>query len=497
MRQAVKMIRNFYSDDVLFEDSMARCPWEAGVNVDDEEEEESGSEEPEPTQEVIPEPQPEVEQEDFLDAHKQSHWSPDSDSEMVFAARPSAHYSSWDDASSYGKTSTARSATRSLSPSPSLLSRGQYDDLRTPSGPSLYSLVSSSPSIPSPPLTPGPDEAFFNGEAPRRPARLTLDINGLQSDYYAPNVDMLSAVSSAAMQTALESANFEYDAYTQFYVAESEKMVTSSEDMGMAITPTTEYDFDEDAIDELSSYSYPTAEYDAYDMEEDSTARPESPVLGLDLGLPSTAPATAMEASSSFNNWSTVPSNPPSAMPTPDYSFLNFIPSPNASSQVPQFQFQPSSYPSSSTAFNTTPGSSFLDYTPATAAPSTHTPAYSRSRSRSRRSRILNPVRLAFTRRSRSPTPPALPQQADAQQQFVTHWTLSTSVSPEHPPSLACFASPAHSPSRTPPAGQATSTSVQEKSTIGMRRRTTKRRLRSAKDWFSPGRLFAAVMPSP
>ena len=40
MRQAVKEIENFYSPDVVFEDSMARCPWEAGVNVADDGEEE-------------------------------------------------------------------------------------------------------------------------------------------------------------------------------------------------------------------------------------------------------------------------------------------------------------------------------------------------------------------------------------------------------------------------------------------------------------------------
>ena len=492
MRHAVKMVENFYSDDVLFEDSMARCPWEAGVNVDDDEEEEdSTSTGVELVQEVIPEPQPEVEQQDFLDTGKRSQWSPDSDSEMVFAARGVPRYS-WDDAASYEKSGTARSDNRSLSPSPSMLSHGRFDDLRTPSGPSLYSLVSSSPSIPSPPLTPGPDEGFFD-ESARRPVRLTLDINGLQTDYYAANVDMLSAVSSAAMQTALDSANFDYDPYSSFYVAESEKMVTSTDDMGMAVTPVTEYDFDEDVMDELSTYSYPTVDYERYGAT-DNTARPESPVLGLDLGFPSTTTQNAMETSSSFN-WSTIPSNPPSAMPTPDYSFLTFSPTPNSSSQVHSSHFQPVQHDSN--ASGTTLGSSFLSYAPATAAPSAHTRIHSRSRSRSRsrKSRLLNPVRLAFTRRSRSPIPPT--QQADNQQQFVTHWTLSTSIAPDRPPSLACFASPAPSPSRTPPAGLGTSTGVQEKNTIGMRRRTTKRRLRSAKDWFSPGRLFAAVMPSP
>ena len=37
MKHELEKIESFYSPDVLFEDSMARCPWEAGVNVDEEE----------------------------------------------------------------------------------------------------------------------------------------------------------------------------------------------------------------------------------------------------------------------------------------------------------------------------------------------------------------------------------------------------------------------------------------------------------------------------
>lgn len=509
MRARVEGIESFYSDDVLFEDSMARCPWEAGVNVEEDEEESASASEPqEPAQEVIPEPVPEPESEvahqEFLASAEHSRWSPATDSEMVFAAGPSAQYS-WDDASTYEQAGAPGTPARSLSPSPSVLSRGELDDdLRTPSGPSLYSLVSSSPSLPSPPLTPGPDEAFFGSDARRRPAHLTLDINGLQTDYYAGNVDMLSAGSSA-MQTALDSAHFEYDPYAAFYVAESEKMMASTEDVGMAMTPT-EYDFDEDAMDALSTYSYPADQYELTIPDEDHDARPESPVLGLDLGFPAPAPSATMDSPSTFH-WSTVPSNPSSHQQTPACSFLTFGTSPNASSQVPSFSYQSTPQMYSST-LGTTLGSPFLMPPAPPAAPAYSSPSSSRSRSRSRsrKSRILNPVRLAFTRRSRSPSPPAdapaqhqqhAQHQQQQQQQFVTHWTLSTSISPEHPPSLACFASPAGSPARTPPAGQATSTSVQEKNAMGIRRRATKRRLRSAKDWFSPGRLFAAVMPSP
>ena len=513
MKEALLKMDNFYSKDVLFEDSMARCPWEAGVNVDDDED--SGSTAPEVVQEVIPEPQPEVEIEtrEFHDAAENARWVGDSDSEMVFAPQPSASAEySWDGTSSYAKAGAVRSPSRSLSPSPSMYSqRGRYDGMRTPSGPSLYSLVSSSPSIPSPPLTPGPDDAFFINP-PRRPAHLTIDINGLQPDYYAANVDMLSARSSA-MQTALESAHYDYDSYTSFYITESEKMVTSPQDTAMITTPS-DYEFDEDEMEEmddaLSTYSYPTIDtYETVGMTEDTVARPESPVLGLDFGFPESE-TTAVDLQATFN-WSAIPSQSASTQATPAFSFLTFTNSPNASSQVEPSSFQPTPHLSHAHDFGTTLGSSCPTPPAASSTPThAHSRSDSRSRSRSRKSRLLNlnPVRLAFTRRSRSPSPtsflestggPAQPEasQPSHQQQFITHWELSTSISPQHPPSLSRFASPVPSPARTPPTGSATSTSVQEKSTAGMRRRTTKRRLRSAKDWFSPGRLFAAVMPSP
>ncbi|KAF8628748.1 hypothetical protein AX15_003740 [Amanita polypyramis BW_CC] len=40
VRRAVRTIRTFYCDGVIFEGSMARCPWEAGMDLDSEEDEE-------------------------------------------------------------------------------------------------------------------------------------------------------------------------------------------------------------------------------------------------------------------------------------------------------------------------------------------------------------------------------------------------------------------------------------------------------------------------
>ncbi|KAJ3528007.1 hypothetical protein NM688_g8051 [Phlebia brevispora] len=226
MRQAVANISNFYSPDVLFEDSMARCPWEAGVNAEEEEDEESLSAE---------DAQVDVaEVEEYHDSEPASQWSHDSDSEMVFA-HPSVEVSGWTLSPSRDATCTALS-TRSLSPSPSPpMFPHELDELRTPSGPSTYSAASSCYSISSPPATPNPDEMLFDDSA-RRPLHLTLDIEALRSNYYPGSVDMLSAQSST-MQTALESAQLDgYGPYSAFYIAESEKASTlfdGMDDSGM------------------------------------------------------------------------------------------------------------------------------------------------------------------------------------------------------------------------------------------------------------------------
>lgn len=484
MRQALRNINNFYSPDVLFEDSMARCPWEAGVNVDDDEED-SFSVEQQPQVEV-------AEVEDFHESESASHWSHGSDSEMVFVS-PTAEVSGWTMSASHDATCTALS-TRSLSPSPSppLFSHREFDELRTPSGPSTYSAVSSSPSIPSPPVTPGPDEMFF-GDSPRRPHRLTLDIEGLHPDYYAGSVDMLSARSST-MQTALESAQLDgYGPYSAFYITESEKtsaVFDSMDEMGMM----TDFD-EEDVMDAVSAYSFPTVDtHDTQDTSEPMSARPESPVLGLNLGFPS-AENTAVD-SPSFN-WSTLPSGVNSEQPTPAFSFLTFATTPD--SRLPSFSdFTHASAATGSSAH----GSPYANAATSAEPMKSEVPA---GDSWTHKSRLLNPVRLAFTRRSRSrsPSPDCSSRcgdrvpfpQPQPQPVFTTHWTLSTSIAPDQPRSFCT--SVAHPSAKTTAVGSGTSTGVAEKNTQGIRRRGTRRRLRSARDWFSPGKLFAAVMPSP
>ena len=496
MRQELKEIENFYSPDVLFEDSMARCPWEAGINVDDDEE--AGSESTGP----VTDPEPETQDQGFLseDVNRQSQWSGDSDSEMVFAQ--SATKRSWEESSYDDEDSAAIYHGRTASPSSRLFQGRSFDDVRTASGPSSYSVVSSSPSIPSPPVTPGPEETLFP-DIPRRPAHLTLDIDGLHNDYYNGSINMLSAESESVMQTAIESARYtDFGPYSSFFYAESDKPSAIEPSSEMLVTPD-DYEFDDDDMDAMSNYAYAHAEAGlSMSMPEPMSARPESPVLGLNLGFPTPAATEdGVQSQGGYGGESTDALAGATAQ-TPAYSFLSF-PTPDTTQYTTPFNFPEPSVPSSFTAVSTTLGSPF-EYTPPASSSIAFKPSARQSRSRSRKSRLLNPMRLAFTRCSRSRTPPAPQSSITAQEKsfqdgsspsFPTHWTLSPSPPPEHA-ELSCFTTPASSPKVT--GSEVTSTAVEKRvAQGGIRRRMTKKKLRSPRDWFSPGRLLAAVIPSP
>lgn len=488
MRQAVKEINNFYSPDVLFEDSMARCPWEAGVNVDDDDEEAQSASTGEPATETQPEA--ESHEQDFLvdEVNKQSQWSGQSDSEMHFTTHSPAGYS-WED-SAYNEEYAAAADGHSTSPSSSLFSRRHVHDLRTASGPSTYSVVSSSPSIPSPPVTPGPDESLFS-DAQRRPAHLTIDIDSLRNNYYNGSINMLSAATESVMQTAIESAQYsDFAPYSSFFYAESDKpsaTAPTSDEMRMMIT-STEYELDDDEMDTLSAYSYPNAEEYA-STQEPMSARPESPVLGLELGFPSHEIAAINSQDEEAFNAEVANLSVDLPSHNPSYSFLAFS-TPNP----PTFNFPPLATPSHFSPIPTTLGSPFEYTPPASSSFASKAPSSRRSRSRSRKSRLLNPMRLAFTRRSRSPAPQSF-QDEPSTAAFPTHWTLTPSNSSEQQ-SISCFTTPAASPKAI--GSSSTSTAVEkQRDAPGIRRRTTRKRLRSPRDWFSPGKLLAAVIPSP
>ncbi|EIN08476.1 kinase-like protein [Punctularia strigosozonata HHB-11173 SS5] len=105
LRRQIRLIDSFYSEDAIFEGSMARCPWEAGVDLDSESEE-SDIQPADPPVQKEPEharkpelkinvevakpaesepPIQVVQEKPVTPAEVQSSWSRGSDSDMVFA----------------------------------------------------------------------------------------------------------------------------------------------------------------------------------------------------------------------------------------------------------------------------------------------------------------------------------------------------------------------------------------------------------------------------
>ena len=84
VRYAIERVDNFYSDGVVFEGSMARCPWEAGMEIDNSSSSSTPDEDVGPVSPPTQSISSDVPQE-IVDAHAalHSHWSRDSRSEIL------------------------------------------------------------------------------------------------------------------------------------------------------------------------------------------------------------------------------------------------------------------------------------------------------------------------------------------------------------------------------------------------------------------------------
>ena len=517
MRHAFQAIDNFYSPDVVFEDSMARCPWEAGVNVDADSDS-SAEAEPEP-QELPAQQEP---QEDFASA-----WSDGSDAEMVYARDRSVAKESSNWSASFGAdrgdTSAAASASysRSMSPSPNAsplyTTTKLFEALQTPthSPASAYSVLSSEPSIPSPPVTP---HAWDQGHQTRPKLVLTVDTDTFRPEYYDNSVTMLSATASS-LHTALESNwgdGYMYSPLAPSAVTTAKPSPYGDErDDHMLITPATEDHMDEDDDDE-----YP--EIETYDSLP--SARSESPVLGLNLGSFEAGRPSSPETSE--YNWSPTSSwvKPSSKATTSTFFTVQATPapsqppSPRESAAWPAFSFGTSAAPSSATPRSmpemlaATPRTS-----PTLALRSPLAPAAAIAEPKARGS-FLRPIRLAFPRRSSSPARRAhahsrsrsggrrnlggrgkTRQTESAPEAYAANWVFSasTSASPEPQPYM-CLPPPATAgqPTRVRVGAKEDANAHAAHSTLTDDARPRRKRLRVARDWFTPGKLFAAVLPS-
>ncbi|KAL6302990.1 kinase-like domain-containing protein [Sparassis latifolia] len=460
MRLSIMVIDNFYSPDVLFEDSMARCPWEAGIQVDTDSESSEEEEEPEPEPE--PKELPEAQDEGIA-----STWSNDSESDMVFATQSVTDKSSWAYSESYAKRD---SYARSMSPSPDsplFTTTKLFEMMNTPSAVSAYSILSSSPSIPSLPVTPEGGESLQPADS-RRPKALTLNTADCHPSYYDSSVMMLSARSST-MHTALDSAS-QFDSYgycsifAETMPTKASLLLDSTQDIGMITTPITA----EEHMDTKSMCSYPTIDAD----QSMDSARPESPILGLSTGV-----NTAVKPEADWEQ-----------APLSAYSFLTFSSTPATSPRTeqpwPAFSFLSSLVPHSE---HTPKGSFRTDTPPLPSRPPLSPHAHDR---KSRASTFMRPIKLAFTRR------------ASSHDTHSTKGRLSRTMQTESVPTLVgpnwvFTASTSRSPSPQPHRCLPSSEDAPRKKfadSEGLRRR--RRRLRSPRAWFSSGKLFASVLQS-
>lgn len=208
VRRAIREVTSFYSDGVIFEGSMARCPWESGMDIDTD-----SSEDTDPPLPRSPSPVPEV---------AASRWSKDTTSDIIFA-RPGqpicteeSTYDNipWTNRSScgatwaYESTASSTSSTSSSESEPGLENSDMFDGSRTPSETSIQSPVSSLPA------TPNSAEIAFGSKAAmpnRKP--LTINTNIPQPRFYDHNPSINSfSEDSAIMQTAIE-----YDPYSSMF----------------------------------------------------------------------------------------------------------------------------------------------------------------------------------------------------------------------------------------------------------------------------------------
>ncbi|KAG6812468.1 hypothetical protein H0H92_002733 [Tricholoma furcatifolium] len=209
VRHAIEDVQTFYSDTAIFEGSMARCPWEAGMDIDSE----TSEEEP---RDVLPPSK--SEKVDFI-----SHWSKDSNSDIIFAKHDST--GSLADDSIYGFAWTGYSPgkeAKSLeSPTPSL---AWLERSPTPVSP-------ASSGTPSLPATPNNFDTRFEDKAAIHTRKgLTIETDfAHQAHYYYTSASLATSRSNgtSTMQTAVD-----FDPYSsQFFIGNA-----ISENGGLPVT---------------------------------------------------------------------------------------------------------------------------------------------------------------------------------------------------------------------------------------------------------------------
>ncbi|KAH9478742.1 Negative regulator of sexual conjugation and meiosis [Psilocybe cubensis] len=207
VRYAIEEINNFYSDGVVFEGSMARCPWESGMDIDSA----SSGTNPEdigpqsPTAQAFPEE---------VDPQLGSHWSKDSTSDIVFATQSLAQESSygipWTNYSSCGATWAYESPVSSDS-EPDHFRMDVFERSSTPS-----SVQTAETSLPP---TPNHHDTSFGQKATKPELRSTLLIN---TNIPRPRIyDASASMTSYSTGTSIMQTAIEYDPYSSMFFINS------------------------------------------------------------------------------------------------------------------------------------------------------------------------------------------------------------------------------------------------------------------------------------
>lgn len=359
LRRAIKGVSTFYADDVVFEGSMARCSWEAGIDI-------TGGSQPEDDSFDLP-------QHEEQQQEPRSAWSTDSSADMVFAAPSRGDSSEWVPHPASGATwgdSDLRADTPSQgSGSASFLT---YDDRRTSSSSySAYSPALSGPYV----STQGDEEStFVDGSERLKPQALSVSTTG---DFYEESIIMHSA-DSTTMHTAFESPV----AYSSFFLSSSVSVSKPSYAAPSAyeVGISTAFDEDEEPLRDSMSWTRASTYDHRFNTEPD--------LINM----------SSMDFSPTEQAHTTIGLSPVSGKPWQD--FLGVTP------PIIQPQAQGARLPFPLTALKSSPATS----TPYQSPPSPS----AASRRKPRSSSFFNPIKFAFPPRHPSSAPSSVPQRRSA-----------------------------------------------------------------------------------
>ena len=206
VRYAIQGVTTFYSDGVIFDGSMARCPWESGMDID------SSSDDTNPYANPSSHSPPVHTTIESVDPHLASRWSKGSD--IVFA-----QYSAAD--SSYGAplctTYSSCGATWAFESPDS--SYSEHDPFRMDLFNRTETHSSSLSPEPTLPTTPNAFEMTYGSRIvkPEPRSGLMINTNIPRPRIYEANASMTSySAGTSMMQTAIE-----YDPYSSMYFLSS------------------------------------------------------------------------------------------------------------------------------------------------------------------------------------------------------------------------------------------------------------------------------------